>query len=308
MGKHVIVGAGQVGGRLAALLVQRGHEVTVVSRGGSAPVGGVTKVAADATDRDRLIKITKGADALHNCAGPPYHRWVQEWPPLFAALLATAEATGAVLVTAGNLYGYGPVEQPMTEDLPLAATLPKGRVRAKMWTDALAAHEAGRARVTEVRSSDYFGPGSGDQTPVGSRFVPRLLAGKRAMFTGDTGMPHSWTFLPDVVSAMATVATDERAWGRPWHVPTNPALTVQSLAERLCTLAAAPAPRVTGMSPLMMNAMGLVVPILRELKKTRYQFDRPFIVDSSAFETTFGVKPTPLDEALEATIAWHRST
>ncbi|MEV4006673.1 NAD-dependent epimerase/dehydratase family protein [Actinomadura sp. NPDC049753] len=305
MGKHVVVGAGQVGRGLAGLLAEQGHEVVVVSRSGSGPDSAPT-VAADATDQNRLIEITKGADALHNCAAPPYHRWPQEWPPLFAALLATAEATGAVLVTAGNLYGYGPVDRPMTEDLPLAATLAKGRVRAKMWTDALAAHQAGRARVTEVRSSDYFGPGAGDQTPVGSRFVPPLLAGKRAMFPTDPTIPHSWTYLPDVVRAMALAATDERAWGHAWHVPTNAAMSPQELAERLCKLAGAPAPRVSQMPRWAMSAIGAVSPVVRELKKTRYQFDRPFLVDSAAFETTFGIGPTPMDDALRGTIAWER--
>jgi nucleoside-diphosphate-sugar epimerase len=47
--------------------------------------------------------------------------------------------------------------------------------------------------------------------------------------------------------------------------------------------------------------------MIRELRETRYQFARPFILDSSAFETTFGIAPTPIDEALEATIAWYRT-
>jgi len=304
MGKHVIVGAGQVGRHLAELLATQGHDVTVVTRSGSGPEN-VTRIAADATDRDRLIEITKGAGALYNVAAPPYTRWPQEWPPLAAALLATAEATGAVLVTASNLYIYGRVG-PMTEDLPAAPVGRKGRVRAKMWSDALAAHEAGRARVTELRAADYFGPGAGDQTPVGTRFVPPLLAGKRVTFLGDPAAPHSWTYLPDVARALATAGTDERARGRAWNVPTNPPLSAQALAERLSALAGAPAPRIARMPRWVMNAIGVVSPLVRELRETRYQFDRPFVVDSSAFESTFGIAPTPIDEALEATLEFYR--
>lgn len=88
MGKHVIVGAGQVGRHLAELLPAQGHEVTVVSRSGAGPEN-VARIAADATDRDRLIEITGGADALYNVAAPPYTRWPQDghrspprcWPP-----------------------------------------------------------------------------------------------------------------------------------------------------------------------------------------------------------------------------------
>jgi nucleoside-diphosphate-sugar epimerase len=305
MGRHVIVGAGQVGRHLAELLATQGHDVTVVTRSGSGPEN-VTRIPADATDRDRLIEITKGADALYNVAAPPYTRWPQDWPPLAAALLAAAVATGAVLVTSSNLYLYGRVDGPMTEDLPAAPVGHKGRVRAQMWSDALAAHEAARARVTEVRAADYFGPGAGDQTPVGTRFVPPLLAGRRVMFLSDPAVPHSWTYLPDVARALAVAGTDGRAWGRAWNVPTNPPLSAQALAERLCALAGAPAPRIARMPRWVMNAAGVVSPLVRELRETRYQFDRPFVVDSSAFESTFGIAPTPIDEALEATLEFYR--
>lgn len=307
MSKHVIVGAGQVGRQLARLLAEQGHEVVVVSRSGSGP-DGVTKVAADASDRARLIALTAGAEAVYNCANPPYHRWTQEWPPLAAALLAAAETSGAVLVTTGNLYPYGPVDRPMTEDLPLAGTGVKARVRATMWTDMLAAHQAGRIRMTELRGSDYYGPGTSDQAHLGSvRFVGPLLAGKRVSFLGNLDLPHSWTYVPDVVRALAIAAVDERAWGRPWHVPTAPATSARFVAETLTNLAGLPAPRLVRVPAVVANAGAVVSPMFRELRELRYQFDRPYLLDSSAFETTFGVRPTPLADALVETLDRERS-
>ncbi|GAA4071907.1 NAD-dependent epimerase/dehydratase family protein [Actinomadura miaoliensis] len=303
MGKHVIVGAGQVGGHLVDLLVREGHDVTVVTRSGSGP-DGVRKVAADAADRERLTEVTRGADVLYNCMNPRYHEWAAVWPPVSASLLGTAEDTGAALVTLGNLYGYGPVDVPMTEDLPLAATDTKGRIRARMWKDMLASHRAGRARVTEVRGSDFYGPGSSDQAYIGTdRFVRPLLAGKRVPFLSDPDIPHSWTYLPDVAHALAVAGTDERAWGRAWHIPTAPAFTPRTFAERLCEAAGAPAPRITRVPRPVFNAIGVVSPMMRELRSTRYQFDRPYILDSSAFETTFGLRPTSMDDAVKAVIA-----
>jgi nucleoside-diphosphate-sugar epimerase len=302
MGKHIVVGAGQVGRHLAEQLTTQGHDVTVVSRSGSGP-DGVAKVAANAADRGRLSEIAEGADVLYNCVNPPYHRWAQDWPPMAASFLAAAETSGAVLVTLGNLYVYGPVDGPLTEDLPLAATGTKGRVRAKMWADLLAAHQAGRIRVTELRASDYFGPGAGDQAYVGERFVPGVLAGKRVMFPRDPSLPHAWTYLPDVARALAIAGTDERAWGRAWHIPTGPAVSAQDFGARLAALAGAPAPRISKVPCTMMYLAGLVSPTMRELRETNHQWDRPFVLDSSDFETTFGVAPTPLDDALRATIA-----
>jgi nucleoside-diphosphate-sugar epimerase len=306
MGRHVIVGAGQVGAHLAERLTGRGHDVVVVTRSGSGPEG-VERVAADAADRDRLTRIARGADALYNCVNPRYHRWTRDWPPMAASFLGTAEDTGATLVTLSNLYVYGPVDGPMTEDLPLAATGVKGRVRAAMWRDALAAHRAGRIRMTELRPSDYYGPRSTDQAYLGEdRFVRPLLAGERVQFLSDPAIPHAWTYTPDVAEALAIAGTDERALGRAWHVPTGPAVSPSHVAERLCEIAGAPAPRITRVPRPVFHALGLASPMMRELRETRYQFDRPYVLDSSAFESTFGMAPTPLDDALRAVVAVHR--
>jgi nucleoside-diphosphate-sugar epimerase len=306
MGRHVIVGAGQVGTHLAERLTERGHDVVVVTRSGSGP-DSVERVAADVADRARMTQIAKGADTLYNCVNPQYHRWVQDWPPMASSFLGTAEDTGAVLVTLGCLYGYGPVDGPITEDLPLAATGAKGRVRAKMWQDALAAHEAGRIRTTELRGSDYYGPRSTDQAYIGeARFVKPLLAGKRVAYLSDPSVPHAWTYLPDVAEALAIAGTDERAWGRPWHVPTGPAVSTREVGERLCRIAGAPAPRIFEVPRAVFFAAGLFSPMAKELRETRYQFDSPYVLDSSAFQSTFGMAPTPMDDALRTVVAASR--
>ena len=149
MARHLIVGAGPVGNAVACELLDRGEQVTFVTRGGNG-IAGTERVAADATDANRLGELAEGAVAIYNCVNPPYHRWATDWPPVANALLAAAESSGAVLAITGNLYGYGPVDRPMTEDLPLAATGVKGRVRAQMWHDALALHETGRPSATHI--------------------------------------------------------------------------------------------------------------------------------------------------------------
>lgn len=189
MGKHIVVGSGQVGSHVAAKLASQGQDVTVVTRSGSGPEG-VTKVAADVADQAGLIEITRGADAIYNCVNPPYHRWLTDWPPMAASFLAAAEASGAVLAVLGNLYPYGPVSVPMTEDLPFDAPDPKFRVRSRMWEDALALHRAGRIRMTEVRGSDYFGPGATDQSFLGDRFLKPLRAGKAIQLVWPADQPQ----------------------------------------------------------------------------------------------------------------------
>ena len=81
MSLHVIVGSGSVGSATAQLLAERGERVRIVTRRGGGPEHpAIERVAADATNADRLGELTQGAAALYNCASPLYHRWLTDWP------------------------------------------------------------------------------------------------------------------------------------------------------------------------------------------------------------------------------------
>ncbi len=304
MALHLVVGAGPIGRSVAEQLVDHGHEVRLVSRSASGePMATVTRVAADAADAadaDRLTALADGASAVYNCVNPAYHRWPTDWPPIAAALLRAAERSGAVLATASNLYGYGHVDGTLTETLPLAAVGRKGRVRAQMFRDALAAHDAGRVRITEVRGSDYVGPGA--ESHLGQRVVPRLLAGRKASVIGSADQPHTWTYTRDMARMLVVAAGDERAWGRAWHAPSNPPRTQREAVGDLARVAGVPPVGVSVAPAAALRLLGLVNPTVRELEETLYQFPRPFVMDSTAAQQTFGLAPTPWPEVLEATL------
>jgi nucleoside-diphosphate-sugar epimerase len=307
MGRSVIVGAGTIGTALARRLAGEGDKVVLVSRRGTAPAAeGVHGVAMDATNAELLAELAHGADAVFNCANPPYHRWSRDWPPLAASLLNAARDSGAVLVTLSNLYGYGPLPHAMSESDPLAASSVKGRVRAAMWLDAKAAHDAGAIRATEVRASDYVGPGVTSQGWLGERTVPKVLDGGTVFLLGDLDAPHSWSYVGDVVTALVTVARDERAWGRAWHAPTPAPQSARAMVAGLAAAAGLDVPAIHRLPWSVAGAVGLVTPMVRELREIAYQFNAPFVVDSTAFTSTFGVCPTSSDEALAETIAWWR--
>jgi nucleoside-diphosphate-sugar epimerase len=303
MALHVIVGKGPVGSTTAEELVARGHAVRVLSRSGGVSTDAVEHRRVDAADAEALAGAARGADVLYNAVNPAYHRWATDWPPVADALLTAAERTGAVLVTMGNLYGYGRPTGPMTPQTPLAATDVKGRVRNRMWADALAAHEAGRVRVTEARAADFVGP----QVPAGqshlTRQLPALRAGRRAWVVGNPDAPRSWAFLPDVAATLATLGTDERAFGRAWHVPvTAPRSQRQALGDLAAALSAPPA-RVSGIPWTALRAVGLVVPMMREVVAVRHQFDQEYVTDGTATTDTFGLTATPWDDVVRATAA-----
>lgn len=306
---HVIVGAGPVGSALAGLLADGGEVVRLVTRSGRGPQHPrIEAVTADASDPAAMTAVCARADVLYNCANPgTYTQWERDWPPLAAALLTAAQSCGAVLVTTSNLYGHGPVEGPMRRDTPLRPSDHKGALRAGMWERALAAHVEGRVRATEVRASDYIGatvPASHGLLPM---FAGSTLRGRPAWVLSDPDQPHSWTAVDDVARTLAAVGDDERAWGSAWIAATNPPVSVRDALAQLGSVVGAGAPRLRRVPRWVLSAGGAVVPLLREVGGVLYQFDRPFVVDSSETTTTFGVEPTPWEAVVEQSArAWRQ--
>lgn len=299
MSLHVVIGAGPVGTATARLLAARGDHVRIVTRSGSGPEHpNIDRVTADATDPQALLTHCRGAAALYQCAQPAYHRWPQDFPPLHHAVLTAAERSAAPLITVGNLYGYGEFDGPVSESHPLRPNSVKGRVRADLWSEQLAAHRSDRIRTAEVRGSDYLGPAATSAFTV--MVLPAVLAGKRALAPADLDAPHSWTATEDVARLLVAVADDESAWGRAWHVPTAPPLSIRALADLTASVAGAPPARIGRLPGALLWAAGLFNRDAREMRELRYQFDRPFVLDSSAATSHFGLAPTSLEDTLRA--------
>ena len=51
------------------------------------------------------------------------------------------------------------------------------------------------------------------------------------------------------------------------------------------------------MHPLLLRALAVANPTVRELLEMQYQFDEPFIVDSTTFTARLGLRSTPLRDS-----------
>lgn len=307
MQHHVVIGSGPVGSGVAEYLAADGIPVTVVTRSGGGPSHpAITLRRADATDAAALTDICTGAAVLYNCANPRYSKWDTDWPPMHQAMMTAAERSGAVLVMMDNLYAFGPgAPMPMREDTPMRATGTKGAVRARMATELLAAHAAGRLRGTLARASDFYGPGVEDAA-LGERVVPRVIAGKRVSVLGALDVPHSVSYMPDVVRTLVTLGRDERAWGSPWHVPNAPAVSQRDTVAAFATAAGTDV-KVSALPKVAITLAGMFNADIRGLKETAYQFEHAWVADASRTTATFGLEATPLPDGAVATVAWWRS-
>ncbi|MFJ5802203.1 NAD-dependent epimerase/dehydratase family protein [Streptomyces decoyicus] len=303
---HAVLGAGPAGTTLAGELARRGHVVRLVSR--SVPdsaAEGVGRHAADVSTPEGALAAVEGAAVVYHCVNVDYHRQVEVMPRVQQAVLAAVETTGARLVVLDTLYPYGPTHgEVMTEETPWRATSRKGRMRAQLDERYLAAHRAGRARVVLGRSADFVGPGVLNST-LGGAVFPGALTGGEVLGMGDIDLPHSYTDIRDVATGLATLGAHPEGDGRVWHLPTAPAVTTREIYSMIEERVGRPVRSVTLSEPRPFGPFDAT--FMDEYAEMFYQHTEPQIVDSAAFERTFGVHPTPLDATLDATVDWYRT-
>ena len=94
-----------------------------------------------------------------------------------------------------------------------------------------------------------------------------------------------------------------------WHLPNDPDThTTRQLVDIIYRHAGHPRRQAAPCRALLLNVLGLVNPTMRELVEMQYQFEEPFVVDSSKIATKLGVLATPMEQGLEQTVDAYRRT
>ncbi|MFF1830297.1 NAD-dependent epimerase/dehydratase family protein [Paenarthrobacter sp. NPDC058040] len=304
---YVVTGAGPVGWTVAEQLAEQGHEVRVLTRSGSGPDHPlVQRMRVDASDAGQLTEAVQGAEAVFHCIHGSKYRakeWAAELPQAERVVMDAAAAAGTVVVFPESLYSYSEPDRVMTEAGPREATGGKRAVR----TQLLKARDAHAANTVSVVAGDFFGPRV-KMAHGGERVVLPVLAGKPLQVIGSAGQPHSFTYVPDLAAAMIAAAQDPQLWNRVLHAPTGPAVTQRELAAAFAEAAGVKAPKVSAIPGWVLRALGVFSVDMRELAEMLYQFEQPFVMDSSHSQQLLGLEPTPLPAAAAATVAWWRST
>lgn len=308
--KHVILGTGAIGRAVAEELIRRGESVRMVNRSGKmeeAPAE-VEIQAADLYDQAQVKEVTRDAKVVYQCSQPAYSQWVEKFPSLQKSIIDGLTGSDTKLVIVENLYMYGATNgKPLTEDMPYNAHTRKGKVRGEISNAAFEAHRAGKLRVTSARGSDFFGAWGLPTAAMGERTFYPLLNGKPAQLVGNIDAPHTHTYIADFGKALVILGERDEADGQAWHVPNdNPRATQREMVKMIAEEMGIE-PKINVMGKTMMWIGGLFIPEAREMVEMMYEFEEPFIVDSSKFENTFGMKATPMREAIKKTVAWYKS-
>jgi len=298
----VVIGAGPVGATVALQLAEAGRPVRLLTRSGSGPEHAlIERRRGSAADPAALEDAFAGAGAVFDCMHASKYDaavWRRELPVAEAAVLDAAGRAGAVVVFPESLYSYGPVDVPMTEALPRRAAKGKPAVRVAL----LAAREASGTPTVSVAASDFYGPYV-RAAIAGESMIAPLLAGRTVRTIGDVDLPHSFTYVPDLAAAMIRAADDQSLWSSFLLAPTAAPVTQRELAGMYAAAAGLAAPRLSGIPGWALRGAGVVHRGTREMAEMAFQFERPFVLDSSVSEARLGLAATPLEVGVAATIA-----
>jgi nucleoside-diphosphate-sugar epimerase len=122
---------------------------------------------------------------------------------------------------------------------------------------------------------------------------------------GDPDQPHTYTYAPDIGRGLVVLGEREEALGRAWHLPNPATVTTREFVGMIFEEVGKPA-HIQVAPKIVLRALGIINPPLRETIEMLYEFEEPFAVDDSRFERKFGEQATPLREAIQRTVRWYR--
>jgi nucleoside-diphosphate-sugar epimerase len=298
-----VLGFGAVGRATVELLGKRKRSVRVAQR--TQPSGlpsFATFLPCDILSRENVERVVAGARQVVLAVGMPYQGtvWRYAWPKAMANVLDACQKTGARLVFVDNLYMYGPQSTPLREDMPLTSFGIKPAVRAgitRMWMKAV---DDGRVLATALRAPDFYGPGV-LQSHLGETAFGALAKGKRAALVAPPDTPHDFAYVPDFARAVVTLLdAADPDFGQAWHVPCAATSTPRQMLA-LGAKALGVTPRLAAVPLWMLPALGLFSPMMREFVEMRFQWDRPYHVDSGKFKRRFWSDATPFEIGMPTT-------
>jgi nucleoside-diphosphate-sugar epimerase len=302
-----ILGAGgAIANELAAILAAKNAPFRLVGRNPK-PLAGAEVFAADLSDREQTLAAVSGSSVVCLVVGLKYDLavWRDLWPRIMANTIEACKRAQARLIFFDNVYMYGRVDGPMTEQTPYAPCSKKGAVRAEIATELMSQVKAGNLTAMIARSADFYGPNTENSVPNALVFEP-LAKGATASWLVNAMVPHSLTFTRDAARGVAMLAEREPAWNQVWHLPTTPKPpTGKEIIETAAAEFGVP-PKYRVLSRPLLRVAGLFDSRVRESYEMLYQNDAPYLFDSTKFATEFGFAGTPYSEGVRITADSYR--
>lgn len=301
---QVILGSGgAIGKDLAVELKKYTDKIRLAGRNPKKINNGDELVICDLTVAENVENAVKGCEVAYLIVGIPYKLkvWQEQWPLIMKNTISACKKHSTRLVFFDNMYMYHPGKlNLMTEETEIQPLSKKGKVREQIAQMLMTEVKSGELKALIARAADFYGPGISNSV-FNEVVVKNLKAGKKANWFCSLNYLHNFTYTPDAAKATAILGNTPEAFGEVWHVPTASPLTGNEWIEKVAAELGVK-PKTMVASKFIVKTMGLFNPIMKEFVEMQYQWDRDYNFNSSKFETTFNIKPTPVDEAIRQII------
>jgi nucleoside-diphosphate-sugar epimerase len=303
---HTILGAGGVIAReLTKELLKNNQPIKLVSRHPKAVSIKTDTASADLTNYEQTKAAVSGSGVVYLCAGLAYDRkvWAAAWPKIMQHVIDACKAANARLIFFDNVYMYGLVNGPMTEDTPYNPISKKGEIRAQIATRLMNEVKAGNLQASIARSADFYGPGADTTGILNNLLITNLVKGKKGMWLGKDDVPHSYTYAPDAGKGLYLLGQTPAADNQIWHMPTcNPGLTGKEYAA-LIGAQLGVKPSYTKLGGFMVKLAGIFNTTIGELHEMLYQNNYPYLFSSARFDSYFNYQPSTYENGIAETLA-----
>jgi len=301
---QTILGAnGAIATQLSKYLPDYTTQIRQVSRNPKKVNATDELVSADFLNYGQTEKAVAGSEVVYFMAGLKYDIkvWQRDWPILMRNVIDACKKHNAKLVFFDNVYPYGFVKGPMTEETPFNPISKKGEVRAKVDMLLLDEIKAKNLDGMIVRAADFYGPNVLLSLPH-SMVTEKLKAGKTAQWLGNAKAIHSFIYTPDAGKSVALLGNTPSAYNQTWHALTSKEKITGEDYVKIATELANRPYKIQPLSKGMLKIIGLFVPVLREFGEMMYQYESDYIFDSSKFEKAFNLQATSYRDGIAETL------
>ena len=308
MARIALLGAaGAVGTSIAAAMRREGTPYRVIGRSdeqlrkafAADPLAEIKAWNLD--DSLSVRQALAGIDTAIYLIGVNYWQF-ELHPALMRTVIERAQLAGVRrMLLIGTLYPYGRAQtNAVTEDHPRNPHTFKGKMRKEQEDILFAAHQAGKMQACELRLPDFYGPNV-EKSFLWSAFVAAKNGG-RAQLVGPIDKPHQFVFVPDVGPIVLRLLKTEGAWGRAWNFAGSGTSTQRELVKKIFAAAGKPVKMVVA-GKMMLRAMGLFNPLMREMVEMHYLQTDPVLMDDTRLVKLLGtVQRTSYDEGIRLTL------
>jgi nucleoside-diphosphate-sugar epimerase len=155
-----------------------------------------------------------------------------------------------------------------------------------------------------VHLPDFYGPHA--DLSYANAFIREALVGKTASWIGSLRAQREFIYVPDVADPLLRLVATENAYGRCWNLGGQ---SIEARAFVAAVFATLETPtKCRSIPKLVLQAVGVGSPLMREVAEMYYLFDSGFVLDDSALRALLGgYAKTPFALGIAQTLAWIRA-